>query len=88
MIFTSPHGIHPGTPVLLTPRRGFPVSTYAVVEKSISPLVAVVIVTADSGGRRRGQRYTAPLGCLTARHRAQHRKPQESRPRIARWWAR
>lgn len=86
MILASPHAFRAGTPVFAAPRRGHDLPTYARVLAQTSTHTASVLVTATSGGRQRGQRYTAPLGCLTPRPQGQHRKPP--RPRFIRGWGR
>lgn len=84
---SAPNALHRGQAVLLRARTGCETPTYAMVIKQDSPSSVRVIVTADSGGRRRGTRYTAPLGHLDARARGQHRKPPDT-PRRRGWWGR
>jgi len=76
-----------GETVALRPRKGYTTPTYAkVVERSASTVR--VIVTADSGGRKRGEPVTLPQGHLSPRLRGQHRKSAPRRPWHRGWWGR
>ncbi|MFJ2176434.1 hypothetical protein ACIOHE_26525 [Streptomyces sp. NPDC087851] len=70
--------LRPGTPVLLPPRRGWELPTYAMVASAATPHVVRVLVTATSGGRERGSVQTVPRALLMPRRRGLHRRPDPS----------
>jgi hypothetical protein len=84
---THPHTFRRGETVSLRPRKGCTTMSYAKVIRHHSPHAVRVLITADSGGRRRGETYTAPLGCLAPRPHGQHRR-RRPRPQEAGWWRR
>jgi hypothetical protein len=66
--------LHRGAHVLLRPRKGWGGATYARVLRTPTPYTVRLLVTADSGGRRRGSMYTMPRTLITQRPRGRHRR--------------
>lgn len=74
--------LYPGKPVLLAPprRRGLP--SYAKVVRTVTPHTVRVVITAHSGGRRKGAVCTVPRAALEWRDRGRHRR---EKPKRRRW---
>ncbi|MFJ2650903.1 hypothetical protein ACIO1C_29810 [Streptomyces sp. NPDC087420] len=75
----TPLPLRTGAAVILPPRQGWLSPTYGMVTRVLSPHKVQVVVTADSGGRRKGTRHDMPSTRVQSRERGQHRKPSRTR---------
>jgi hypothetical protein len=70
-----------GTPVLLAAPRNRGLPSYARVVRTVTSRTVQVVITADSGGRRKGALYTFPRAALERRSRGRHRREKPMRRR-------
>lgn len=70
-----------GTPVLVQAPRGRGLPSYAMVVRTLTSHTARVIITADSGGRRKGALVAVPRAALERRARGCHRREKPVRRR-------